>query len=65
MWLSQSTINLLLSIPLTVGVLVTILDTLSFLFIDKYGVRKLEFFFAILIATMAVSFGFEVTVHPL
>lgn len=41
------------------GVLITILDTLTFLFIERFGVRKLEGFFAFLIAIMAVTFGFE------
>lgn len=41
------------TIPLYVGVLITILDTFTFLFMDKYGLRKLEAFFALLIATMA------------
>lgn len=46
-------------IPLWVGVLITVTDTFLFLFLDKYGLRKLEAFFAFLITTMAVSFGFE------
>ncbi|KAI6215095.1 NRAMP-like transporter smf-1 [Aphelenchoides besseyi] len=52
-------------IPLIVGVLITIADTLTFLFIDRFGFRKLEGFFAFLIAVMAASFGFEfVTAKP-
>ncbi|CAD6187182.1 unnamed protein product [Caenorhabditis auriculariae] len=52
-------------VPLYFGVLLTILDTFTFLFIDRYGVRKLEFLFGALITTMAVSFGFEYfTVQP-
>ena len=47
------------AIPLWGGVLITIVDTVVFLFLDKYGLRKLEAFFAILITTMAISFGFE------
>ena len=46
-------------IPLWAGVLVTILDTFTFLFLDKYGLRKLEAFFGSLILIMALSFGFE------
>ena len=34
-------------------------DTFTFLGLDKYGLRKLEAFFALLIATMAFSFGYE------
>ncbi|XP_059188784.1 natural resistance-associated macrophage protein 2-like [Centropristis striata] len=56
--------NLLSSgrIPLWGGVLITIVDTFVFLFLDKYGLRKLEAFFAFLIAIMAVTFGYEYVV---
>ncbi|KAK5964706.1 Natural resistance-associated macrophage protein 2 [Trichostrongylus colubriformis] len=47
------------NIPLWAGVLITICDTFTFLFLERYGVRKFEAFFAILIACMAASFGFE------
>lgn len=46
-------------IPLWGGVLITISDTFTFLFLDKYGLRKLEAFFGLLIATMAVTFGYQ------
>nr|XP_046910786.1 protein Malvolio-like isoform X2 [Dermatophagoides farinae] len=46
-------------LPLWAGVLITILDTFSFLFLDKFGVRKLEAFFGFLITIMAVTFGYE------
>nr|CDS27656.1 divalent metal transporter DMT1B [Hymenolepis microstoma] len=46
-------------IPLWGGVLITILDTLSFLLIDNYGLRKLELFFGFLISVMALTFGYE------
>ncbi|OTF69195.1 malvolio-like protein, partial [Euroglyphus maynei] len=46
-------------LPLWAGVLLTILDTVTFLFLDKYGLRKLESFFAFLITVMAVTFGYE------
>ncbi|CAM5088134.1 unnamed protein product [Natator depressus] len=52
-------------IPLWGGVLITIIDTLVFLFLDKYGLRKLEAFFGLLITIMAVTFGYEyVVVRP-
>ncbi|KAK7909619.1 hypothetical protein WMY93_014303 [Mugilogobius chulae] len=52
-------------IPLWGGVLITIVDTFFILFLDKYGLRKLEAFFALLIAVMALTFGYEyVTVAP-
>lgn len=59
--------NLLSSdrIPLYGGVLITIIDTFVFLFLDKYGLRKLEAFFGLLITIMAITFGYEyVTVSP-
>lgn len=39
--------------------LITIVDTFTFLFLDKYGLRKLELFFGILITVMGITFGFE------
>uniref|UniRef100_A0A0N4ZIM3 Protein Malvolio n=1 Tax=Parastrongyloides trichosuri TaxID=131310 RepID=A0A0N4ZIM3_PARTI len=47
------------NIPLWGGVLITITDTFTFLFLDKYGVRKFEAFFAFLIAVMAATFGYQ------
>ncbi|KAF5285228.1 hypothetical protein FQR65_LT13343 [Abscondita terminalis] len=47
------------TVPLWAGVLITIFDTFTFLFLDKYGLRKLEFLFALLISIMAVTFGYE------
>lgn len=47
-------------VPLWAGTLITIVDTFTFLFLDKYGLRKLEFFFGLLITVMAVTFGYEV-----
>ena len=53
------------AIPLWGGVLITIADTFTFLGLDKYGLRKLELFFCILISVMAFSFGYEyVVVSP-
>ena len=46
-------------IPLWGGVLITIIDTFFFLFLDKAGLRKLELLFGFLITVMAVSFGIE------
>lgn len=46
-------------VPIWAGVLITILDTFTFLFLDKYGLRRLEFFFSVLITVMAVTFGYE------
>ncbi|CAA6657480.1 unnamed protein product [Spirodela intermedia] len=44
-------------IPLWVGVIITALDCFIFLFLENYGVRKLEAVFAVLISTMAISFA--------
>lgn len=49
-------------LPLWGGVLVTIFDTFTFLFIDKYGLRKLEVFFVLLIAIMVGTFGYELII---
>lgn len=35
-------------------------DTVTFLLLDKYGLRKLEAFFCFLIAIMVFTFGYEV-----
>ena len=50
------------AVPLWGGVLITVADTFTFLGLDKYGLRKLEAFFGLLIAVMAVSFGYEYVV---
>ncbi|KAL5556855.1 hypothetical protein UlMin_039091 [Ulmus minor] len=44
-------------LPLWAGVIITALDCFIFLFLENYGVRKLEAVFAVLIATMAISFA--------
>lgn len=44
-------------LPLWAGVLITASDCFFFLFLENYGVRKLEAAFAVLIATMALSFA--------
>ncbi|KAE8679905.1 Metal transporter Nramp5 [Hibiscus syriacus] len=45
------------ALPLWAGVLITASDCFLFLFLENYGVRKLEAVFAVLIATMALSFA--------
>ncbi|EEZ98001.1 protein Malvolio [Tribolium castaneum] len=49
-------------IPLWAGCLITIADTFTFLFLDRYGLRKLELFFGILITIMGLTFGYEYVV---
>ncbi|XP_011329763.1 protein Malvolio isoform X1 [Ooceraea biroi] len=50
------------AIPIWGGVLITVVDTFTFLFLDKYGLRKLELFFGLLISIMAFTFGYEYVV---
>ncbi|OWM65664.1 metal transporter Nramp3-like [Punica granatum] len=45
------------AVPLWAGVVITAADCFIFLFLENYGVRKLEAVFAVLIATMALSFA--------
>ncbi|GAB2293821.1 Natural resistance-associated macrophage protein 2 [Dionaea muscipula] len=44
-------------LPLWAGVLITASDSFMFLFLENYGVRKLEAVFGVLISTMALSFA--------
>lgn len=53
---SSIALNVLFGIPIWVGSLITIFDSLVFLLIHYFGIRKLEAFFGFLIATMAVCF---------
>uniref|UniRef100_T1JCU9 Uncharacterized protein n=1 Tax=Strigamia maritima TaxID=126957 RepID=T1JCU9_STRMM len=46
-------------VPLWGGIAITMVDTLSILSLDRFGLRKLEAFFAVLITIMAATFGFE------
>lgn len=45
------------AVPLWAGVLVTAVDSFALLLIERLGVRNLEAVFAVLITTMAISFG--------
>ncbi|KAE9614264.1 putative NRAMP family protein [Lupinus albus] len=45
------------AVPLWSGVIITASDCFVFLFLENYGVRKLEAVFAILIGIMAISFA--------
>ncbi|GAB1610163.1 metal transporter nramp1 homolog isoform X1, partial [Argonauta hians] len=55
---SAIAINLLSNemVPIWAGVLITGIDTFTFLFLESAGLRKLEAFFCMLIVTMAASF---------
>ncbi|DBA02271.1 TPA: hypothetical protein N0F65_007681 [Lagenidium giganteum] len=48
--------QILFKLPLWAGCLITGLDTVTFLALHRYGIRKLEAFFVLLIAVMLVCF---------
>ena len=53
------------AIPLWGGVLITVLDTFTFLGLDKYGLRKLELFFGFLISKNFMYFFLQIGVGRL
>jgi natural resistance-associated macrophage protein 2 len=53
---SSIALNVLFGIPIWVGSIITIFDSLVFLLIHYFGIRKLEAFFAFLISVMALCF---------
>ncbi|CAM9380368.1 unnamed protein product [Chrysoparadoxa australica] len=59
---SAIALQLLLGLPLWAGCLLTALDTVLFLGMHVCGVRKLEAFFAALVATMTAAFVFNMSV---
>lgn len=64
---SAIAINLLSAghVPIWAGVLITGIDTFTFLFLENYGLRKLEALFGALITTMAATFMYiYITVVP-
>ncbi|KAL4228559.1 hypothetical protein ACF0H5_011609 [Mactra antiquata] len=64
---SAIAINLLSNkkVPIYAGVLITGADTFTFLFLENYGLRKLEALFGALITTMAITFMYiYITVVP-
>ncbi|CAI9113881.1 OLC1v1014576C1 [Oldenlandia corymbosa var. corymbosa] len=52
-------LNMLFKLPLWCGVLITGLSTLILLFLQHYGVRKLEIFIAVLIFTISICYLVE------
>ncbi|XP_039114118.1 LOW QUALITY PROTEIN: metal transporter Nramp3-like [Dioscorea cayenensis subsp. rotundata] len=52
-------LNMLFKLPVWCGVLITGLSTLLLLLLQQYGIRKLEFFIAFLVATMVGCFFAE------
>lgn len=53
---SATALNILFGLKIWIGVIITIFDSFIFLFMHYWGIRALEAFFAVLIATMAVTF---------
>jgi manganese transport protein len=53
-------LNLLLGVPLLYGVIITGFDTMLFLVIQHFGIRKMEAFILMLVSTIGICFGIEV-----
>jgi len=53
-------LNLLFGMPLIAGVILTGFDTMVFLLIQHFGIRKMEFFIILLVSVMGACFGMEV-----
>jgi manganese transport protein len=49
-------IKLLTGLPMMYGTLITVTDTFLFLFLERYGIRKMEAFIILLVATIGFSF---------
>ena len=49
-------IKLLTGMPLMYGTMITVFDTFIFLFLQRYGIRKMEAFILVLVATIGFSF---------
>ena len=53
-------LNLLFDLPLIWGVVLTGFDTMLFLVIQNFGIRKMEAFIIALVATIGLCFGIEI-----
>ncbi len=53
-------LNLLFGLPLVYGVIITGFDTMLFLAIQQFGIRKMEAMILVFIGTIGVCFGIEV-----
>jgi len=58
-------IKLLTGLPLMYGTCITVLDTFLFLFLQKYGIRKMEAFIILLVATIGLSFFVQLFIAKL
>ncbi len=52
-------LNLLFGLPLIIGVIFTGFDTMLFLLIQNFGIRKMEFFIVLMVSIMGACFGIE------
>ena len=52
-------LNLLFGLPLIIGVILTGFDTMLFLLIQNFGIRKMEFFIILMVTMMGACFGIE------
>jgi manganese transport protein len=55
-------IKLLTGMPLMYGTMITVFDTFLFLFLQRYGIRKMEAFIFVLVATIGGSFLAEMII---
>ncbi|MCI1944193.1 Nramp family divalent metal transporter [Clostridium luticellarii] len=55
-------LNLIFNLPLIYGVIITGFDTLLLLFLDRFGIRKMEAFIIGLIAIIGISFFVEIVI---
>jgi manganese transport protein len=52
-------LNLLIGLPLVYGVIITGFDTMLFLAVQHYGIRKMEAMILVFVATIGICFGIE------
>jgi manganese transport protein len=52
-------LNLLFGLPLIIGVILTGFDTILFLLIQNFGIRKMEFFIVLMVSIVGACFGIE------
>lgn len=55
-------LNLIFKLPIIYGVIITGFDTLLLLFLDRFGIRKIEAFIISLIAIIGISFFMEIII---
>jgi len=53
---SATALQIIFGLPLYVGVIITIFDSILFLYVHYYGIRKLELLFVSLVVVMGLTF---------